>query len=195
VNEMMGMSRQGDNNGIDYRTMREPIWKPGKRYVLSPGHVMVPEENIAVAIVLGSSVAVTLYDKRLKRGGLCHFIRPWPRGEQKASPVFGFPATVALLSAFAETGSEQDDMIVGVYGGAWPEWASAPERDISRNNVEVVKDVLRKKKLGISDIDVGGHRGRKIVYSTGSNEIAVVKTDKVRNTDWYPVLPQLEEVS
>jgi chemotaxis protein CheD len=33
---------------------------------------------------------------------------------------------------------------------------------------------------------VGGEKGRKIIFNTTTNEIAVVKVDKVREEDGYP---------
>jgi chemotaxis protein CheD len=34
--------------------------------------------------------------------------------------------------------------------------------------------------------DTGGEKGRKIVFNTGTNEVAVLKVDRLRKGDWYP---------
>jgi chemotaxis protein CheD len=42
--------------------------------------------------------------------------------------------------------------------------------------------------MGISIVseDVGGALGRKIVFNTLTNDVAVLKTDGVRKSDWFP---------
>jgi chemotaxis protein CheD len=46
--------------------------------------------------------------------------------------------------------------------------------------------VLTNKQVRIISEDVGGRRGRKIVFNTTTNEIGVFKVDKLRKGDWYP---------
>lgn len=178
--------RKSDTSSLDFNSMRSDSPRPKSRVILPPGNLMVPDENLAVAAVVASAVVVTLFDIEKSKGGVCHFIKPWPKADEVPTPVFGLPACAALISEFVNRGSKPESLKVGIYGGAWPEWANAEQRKLSRENIEVVRDVMAKKKIKITDEDVGGSRGRKIVYVTRSNEIAVVKTDSIRNSDWYP---------
>jgi len=173
--------------------MRTGIPKPTSRVILPPGNLLIPDGNIAVAVVVASATVLTLFDTKLKKGGIGHFVRPRPEKGEKPTAIFGLPACIALIGEFIKLGSDIENIQAGIYGGAFPDWANAEQRKLSRENVDVVRDVMSKKNIKIIDEDVGGFRGRKIVYLTSSNDIAVVKTDAVRDTDWYPQLPLREK--
>ncbi len=50
----------------------------------------------------------------------------------------------------------------------------------------VARKILVKACVRVVCEDVGGEKGRKIVFNTETNEIAVLKADKLRKEDWYP---------
>ena len=166
--------------------MRQPPNEPEENLILSKGSVLVPLQNVGVVAVVASAVVVTLYDPTRSRGGLCHFIRPRPPVAEKASPLYGLPACVALINGLVSQGSQLVNLRAGVYGGAWPEGADAASRELARANVAVACDVMKRKGIPVVDTDVGGARARKILYRTQSDEIVIFKTDKVRSGDWFP---------
>ncbi len=179
--------RRTDPQNSRFEFKRKIRAKSSEQIVLDAGNVLIPDRDIALVTVVASSVAVTVFDIKLKRGGACHFIYPLPKSNQESTALFGLPACAALLQGFLEHGSKPDNLRIGVYGGSIPIWANAGQREVARGNVAVARDVMRRKGLTIHDEDVGGERGRKIVYMCSSNEIAVVKTDFIRETDWFPV--------
>ncbi|RJO64826.1 MAG: hypothetical protein C4523_17480 [Myxococcales bacterium] len=181
--------RQGDACHIDFAALRRERSAPGEQVVLAPGNVLIPATHVAVLTVVASSVAVTAYDAKLKRGGICHFVRAIPDPGRPLTPLYGLPAVAALIGHFLDQGATPETLRVGVYGGAYPEWAAAREREIARENVSVVIDVLKRKDIVPWDQDCAGNRGRKLIYMTGTNEIAVLKTDLVRKNDWFPEVP------
>lgn len=183
--------RQDDAQSFGH--LRQPRNTPRHKIVLAPGSVLIPNDNLAVIAVVASAVVVTMYDRELKHGGLCHFIRAMPPAGQSPRPVYGLAACAALLNGFLELGSSPANLWVGLYGGAIPEWANATQREVARGNIEVVRDVMQRKGVRIEDEDVGGSRARKLLYQTASNEIAVVKTMNVRNNDWFPAFKDIHE--
>jgi len=48
------------------------------------------------------------------------------------------------------------------------------------------RKILIREMISIASEDVGGEKGRKIVFNTDMSEIAVIKVEKLRNKDWYP---------
>jgi chemotaxis protein CheD len=50
----------------------------------------------------------------------------------------------------------------------------------------IARKILAKERINITSEDVGGEKGRKIVFNTHTNEMAVIKVDKLRTVDWYP---------
>ncbi len=50
------------------------------------------------------------------------------------------------------------------------------------------KRELKRHKIQVTSEDMGGIFGRKVMFNTHSGEVVVLKTPKVRQTDWYPQL-------
>jgi chemotaxis protein CheD len=59
-------------------------------------------------------------------------------------------------------------------------------KDIGLENIMAAKRILIRERIRVKSEDVRGGKGRKIVFNTGTNEIAVFKVDKLREADWYP---------
>lgn len=51
-------------------------------------------------------------------------------------------------------------------------------------NVEIARKVLNKKGVNIVSEDVGGEKGRKILFDTDTGHVAVLKVYDVRDVDW-----------
>jgi chemotaxis protein CheD len=159
-----------------------------KSYFLKPGYILVPETPTIISTVLGSCVAVCLYDRNRKTGGMNHFPLPSTRKPEEATARFGNVATLTLVGMMLENGSRVQDLEAQIFGGAFH--AGAGPTSIGKENVKVARMVLARKRIPIVSEDVGGEKGRKIVYDTGSNEVVVIRVDKIRQGDWYPYSAQ-----
>ena len=153
-------------------------------YFLEPGYIFLPEKPTSISAVMGSSVSVCLYDRRRHVGGMNLFQLPLVRERHLATPRYGNVAILALIRMMLRAGSRMKDLEAQVLGGAHnPESGS---EDMGRENVGIARRVLKKERVRVSSEDVGGERGRKIVFNTGTNELAVIKVDRLRAGDWYP---------
>lgn len=81
-------------------------------------------------------------------------------------------------------GSKKKHLEAQVFGGAWNRGYS--DRDIGSENIIQAKKDLMKYSIALTSEDVGGEKGRKLVFQTHSNEIAVLKVENLRSDDWYP---------
>jgi len=57
---------------------------------------------------------------------------------------------------------------------------------VGQENIRIACRILAGEKIAVTSQDTGGSKGRKIVFSTHTNEIAVLKVEKLRKSDWYP---------
>ncbi len=153
-------------------------------YFLKPGFIYLPDRPTTISTVLGSSVAVSLYDKSLKLGGMNHFRFPYIESQKKATALYGNIAILTLIRMMAANGSNISNLEAQIFGGALnPEYS---KRDIGQDNLKIVKQILSRKKIKIISEDIGGELGRKIVFNTGTYEIVILKVDRLRESDWYP---------
>lgn len=150
-------------------------------YLLKPGYIVLYQEPAVVYIVLGSCVAVSLFDTRLNFGGLCHFQFPEPESDTPPTARFGSLAIPKLYRMMLEAGAQKDSIQAQVFGGA-----DKPGCDVGAKNAELACSWLEKTGIRIVSQDVGGEKGRKIMFNVAINEAVVHKATRIRNSDWFP---------
>jgi len=153
-------------------------------YLLEPGYIFVARKPVAISEVLGSCVSVCIYDRKRKVGGMNHFQYPYIREKDRATAIYGNAATLMLIRMMLDDGSKIRHLEAQILGGAYN--ADISPEDIGRKNIIIARKILAKKHVSVVSEDVGGEKGRKIVFNTGTNEVAVLKVDKIRAGDWYP---------
>ncbi len=153
-------------------------------YFLKPGFIYLPEKPTTISTVLGSSVAVSLYDRSLKTGGMNHFCFPYTDSREESTAQYGNIAVLTLIRMMMVNGSEVTNLKAQIFGGAFN--CDYSKKDIGRDNIKTAKAILIRKKIQIVSEDIGGELGRKIVFNTASDEIITLKVDRLRESDWYP---------
>jgi chemotaxis protein CheD len=142
---------------------------------LHPGQVHVSGDPCAITTVLGSCVAVCLFDARIKVGGMNHFLLPDNTRDASAAGRHGESATLLLLERLFELGASVDTMTARIVGGANMLAALRSTPTLGERNAAVANAVLQEHGVLVTSQDVGGNYGRKLVFSTRDG-IAWIKT-------------------
>lgn len=154
------------------------------KYMLKPGFIYVSSRPAIVSTVLGSCVSVCIYDSVRNTGGMNHFQKPKTSTPENSTARFGNISTMALVNIMLKGGSKAENLEAQIIGGSFnPKYS---KKDIGKKNIKEAKKALKKKKVKIVSEDVGGAKGRKVVFNTLNNEVAVVKVENLRESDWYP---------
>ena len=90
---------------------------PPDRIFLSSGTLFCAPTSSVIITVLGSCVAVCLWDKREHVGGMNHYLLP-RRMEELASPRFGDVAIDRLVDGMTELGCRVGSLRAKIFGGA-----------------------------------------------------------------------------
>lgn len=157
-----------------------------QEFFLKPGYLLAHHEAMLVRCVLGTCVAVTMFDRHQGFGGMNHFL--WPRLEDEggsSTVMYGNVAIPALCRLLVDMGAGREALEAQIFGGATSREAmgrSGPR--LGEDNLQMARRVLAHLEIPVVSEDVGGCRGRKVIYNTASNEVAVVKVDRLRATDW-----------
>ena len=167
---------------MDRRATGDVDQRGGTSYFLEPGYVYFSRREAVVRAVLGSCVAVCLWDKKLHHGGMNHYCMPATRKAEEATPRYGNAATAALVRMMEDAGSRSNDIVAQIFGGGSPEEATGD--DIGAQNVEAARQVLVRRSIKVVSEDVGGEIGRKIVFDIGTGHVAVLRVQKIRESDW-----------
>ena len=152
-------------------------------YHVEPGYVYFSTKATLLRAVVGSCVAVCLWDKHAKCGGMNHFIKPLAQDKEEATPVFGNAGIAALVKMMEDAGCNRTNVVAHILGGGSPDGETAPT--LGDRNVAAAREMLKRKEISILAEDIGGAVGRKIAFDTGTGELAVLKTVNVRTGDWY----------
>jgi chemotaxis protein CheD len=135
---------------------------------LHPGQIYTTGETVLVTTVLGSCVAVCLFDPVAAVGGMNHFLLP-------ATPVrgandlrYGNTAMERLITAMQVKGAVLDRIIAKVFGGACVIAGFSGAREaIGTKNVLAAQEALTRHGIAIRAEQTGGRRGRKLLFHTG----------------------------
>ncbi len=153
-------------------------------YFLKPGYIYLPARPTVVSTVLGSCVAVVLWDRKRRAGGINHFQFPSCRKTDKPTAKYGDASTDLLIRMMIQDGSKIKQLEAQIFGGACNRKVSS--WDVGRENIRTARSVLAKHGVQVISEDVGGERGRKIIFDAVNNEMAVLKVERLRKGDWHP---------
>ncbi len=143
---------------------------------LQPGQLVVSSRPCAVTTIVGSCVAVCAWDPQLGVGGMNHYLLPHWAGQDRSSPRFGNVAIQRLVDGLFALGSKPRSLRARVYGGACVMSAFRGNgRHLGIKNVELALEMLAERGIAIVTRDVGGDRGRKIVFFTDDGTVSVRK--------------------
>lgn len=151
-----------------------------KKHYLYPSALFSHKEPHIVSTVLGSCVAVCLWDKERQWGGINHFLLPLWNGQGLASPKYGNISIGMLIKKMENMGSNRKDMIAKLFGGAHMNMQYSDTFMIGVRNVELAQDELKEAGIKIVSEHVGGDFGRNILYHTATGEVLLKRTLKNR---------------
>jgi len=126
--------------------------------------------------VLGSCVSVTFFVPNRGMAAIFHALLPraeeYRLHEPDPSPYkFVDTAIRTLFARLERRGVSRYEIECKVFGGASALFAE--EMSVGRRNVETAFTTLSELGLRVAASNVGGERGRKIVFATGTGEIFV----------------------
>ena len=155
-----------------------------KDYFLNPGELIFSTKPIVVKTVLGSCVAVCLYDKENKYGGMCHFLLPEAQ-DKSVSTKFGNIATQTLINKFLSAGSKPNFIEASIIGGAFIIFDEKEIFFIGDRNVDIATEILKKNEIRIKSVNTGGEHGKKVHFNTSTNQIIVQSLEHIEIDDLY----------
>jgi len=146
---------------------------PRTSVYLHPGQLFVSPEPHTMTTILGSCVAVCLWDPVLRAGGANHYLLPQDVGDGLASARFGSVAIHRLIEGLQALGSQKQDLRAKVFGGACVIDAFAQGTHLGTENADLGLRILRQEGIPVVAEDVGGRRGRKVIFHTDSGLVLV----------------------
>ncbi len=138
-----------------------------------PGQIVVTNGPGVLSTILGSCVAVCLHDAHLGLGGLNHYLLPSGGSEAGQPGRYGPSAIDELVHLMVARGASRDQMVAYVVGGASVLAAFKEADHLGLRNVGVARGALAQHRIPVIGADVGGTRGRKLLFTPRDGSVHV----------------------
>lgn len=142
---------------------------------LGPGEWFFGGPNARVRTTLGSCVAFTCWHRRLRLGGICHYMlshRAAGRGDNKADGRYAEEALELLDGAARARGTCLFDYEVKLFGGA--DMFIVPDRpltSVGACNIAAALDLVQRHGLQVEAQSLGGTYYRQLLFSVGTGDV------------------------
>jgi chemotaxis protein CheD len=140
---------------------------------LSPGTLHCAVAPSRVTTILGSCVAVCLWDNRERLGGMNHFVLPHRRGDDASSLRFGDVAILTLVEQMLRLGCRVASLRAKLFGGAAVLPFAAGGDPVGAQNVRLAVEKLRDHGIPVIARHTGGTSGLLIRLFTESGDVMV----------------------
>ncbi len=140
-------------------------------HYLYPGMLFAEQETHRVTTVLGSCIAVCLFDPIRRVGGINHFMLPLWNGEGLPTPRYGNVAINALIERLQGFGCLTTRLQAKLFGGA-AMWDNTNNLvSVGERNIDMAWRMLERYGIPVVAKDLGGSASRKIIFFTETGEV------------------------
>jgi chemotaxis protein CheD len=148
--------------------------EPAPGVYLHPGELFACAEPRKVTTILGSCVAACVFDPAMRVGGLTHHLLPYGAPGVERPGRFGNLALPALVDRLAALGARPWELRAKLFGGSCVLEAFRGDGEhLGARNVEVAREALDALGIRVVAEDVGGPRGRRLLFDTGDGTALV----------------------
>ena len=149
-----------------------------KRICLNIGEIAASREPVRLETILGSCVAVCLWDSEKKIGGLNHYLVPTGRETPERPNIYGINAIRALIEKMIRLGSEPGRMQARIFGGGSILKPLEDMFTIGTENVRLARSMLAQYGIPVVKDFVGAECGIRISFTTSTGEVSVTCFDQ-----------------
>ncbi len=123
--------------------------------------------------LLGSCVAVCLYDRKKCIGGMNHILLPGSASIKNFDDCarYGINAMELLINRTIKLGGEKNHLTAKVFGGANLLPSIPYEKCVGKKNILFVLNFLSREGIPVLSQDVGGNDSRKVYFHTDTGDV------------------------
>jgi len=151
------------------------------------GEIFVAKAPAILKTTLGSCVAVILFDKVNKVGGMVHIMFPDSKGDKVDSPgKFADLGIPLLIKKTIEGGAERKNIEVFIVGGNYLTENRGDGKvafDVGKANLEAVRMVLKKENLPFKEYNVQQNTGTIAIFDVSKGELVVKYLEKFKKAN------------
>jgi chemotaxis protein CheD len=142
------------------------------RKFLKPGEFHITFESAILETLVGSCVCVCLYNFKNGWAAMNHFLRDRPINKDDADiGQFGSTSTRHIVGKLMAIDNAPFHYRAMVFGGAAVIKTMSRDSDIGSSNIDAALQVLADARIRISQKEVSGKRGRRVIFNTETGTV------------------------
>jgi len=153
-----------------------------KQVTIHIGGLYASRNPVIIETVLGSCVAVCLYDEEAKIGGMNHILLPGKADMRRFDTAarYGINAMELLINRIMALGGCRDRIVAKVFGGAHVLPSISLRNGMGAKNAEFVLEFLELEDFTVVSSDLGGHDTRRVYFHTDSGDVFLKRIPPTR---------------
>lgn len=130
--------------------------------VVQGDYAVSADPDVVLSTVLGSCVAVCLFDPRARIGGMNHFLLAHAGTTQSEDLKYGVNAMELLINRLLRAGADRRILQAKLFGGAR---MTDHARDIGESNSLFALDFLGREGIACLSQSLGGDKARRVQFT------------------------------
>ena len=130
--------------------------------VVQGDYAVSADPQVVLSTVLGSCVAVCLFDAKSGVGGMNHFLLAGSGGNKSADLKYGVNAMELLINRVLQGGGQRANLQAKLFGGAR---MTDHSRDIGRSNADFALEFLNREGIACVSQSLGGDKARRVQFT------------------------------
>ena len=157
--------------------------------MLRAGEYYASKNGEILHTILGSCIATCIYDHEKKIGGMNHYLLPsmLHPDEIMASEVgrYGMYAMELLIGELIKYGAKRENLAAKIFGGGNVLAFRKADGDVTGSNIRFAKKFLELEGIPIQKEDLGGYKGRKIMFFTDTAKVLLKRFDMKKDMETF----------
>ena len=174
----MTISSENKKQCIDFPDeIRNPCEKK-KETSIHIGEYHATRLPTIIYTLLGSCVAVCIYDRKKCIGGMNHILLPGTASINNFEDCarYGVNAMTLLINRIISLGGQKNRFAAKVFGGANLLPSIPYEKCVGKKNILFVLNFLSNESIPVISQDVGGNDSRKVYFHTDTGDVFLKRT-------------------
>ena len=137
------------------------------------GGYYATHERAVIRTVLGSCIAVCLFDPVAATGGMNHYMLPTPGSDAADPSRFGIYAMELLIGDVQKAGGQRKRLVAKVFGGAHVLESRESRDSVPNQNIAFIDEFLAEERIPVLARDVGGRAPRSVRFHANTGRAFV----------------------
>lgn len=133
--------------------------------IIQGDYAVSADPNVRFSTVLGSCIAVCLFDPRACVGGMNHFLLAGDIQDKSKDLKYGVNAMELLINKVLRAGGERSALQAKLFGGAR---MTEHARDIGASNARFAEEFLLREGIVCVSQSLGGTKARRVQFTPAS---------------------------